>query len=185
MTLPLEGSVVLYLAVVFGAIFGVLLHRGRVTDYNVIVSFFRWRDATVLRVMFTAILVGSIGIIALNALGLVSLHIKDLNVLAIVLGGTLFGIGMVLYGYCPGTGVAAVATGSIHALVGALGMLVGGIIFGSGYSWVQQNLLPVGAYGKLRLPEMTGIPSVVWVAVIAVVWYLIYRMLEHADRNRA
>jgi hypothetical protein len=42
MTLPIQGSLSLILAVVFGAVFGALLHRGRVADYNVIVNQFRF-----------------------------------------------------------------------------------------------------------------------------------------------
>jgi hypothetical protein len=58
MTFPLTGDLALAIAVFFGFLFGFLLQRGRVTDYNVIVNQFRLRDFTVLKVMLTAILVG-------------------------------------------------------------------------------------------------------------------------------
>ena len=45
----------------------------------------------------------------------------------------IFGVGIVTYGYCPGTGIAAVATGSVHALVGFIGMLIGGILYAINY----------------------------------------------------
>lgn len=34
---------------------------------------------------------------------------------------------MALYGYCPGTAVAAIATGRLHAVVDFFGMIAGGI----------------------------------------------------------
>ena len=105
---------------------GWLLQRGRVTDYNVIVNQFRLRDFTVLKIMITAIVVGGIGVLVLKNAGHANYHIKEANLLGVALGAALFGIGMVIYGYCPGTALAAIGTGSLHALVGAVGMLVGG-----------------------------------------------------------
>ena len=44
MKLPIDHPQLLpVLAVIFGMMFGILLHRGRVTDYNVIVNQFRLR----------------------------------------------------------------------------------------------------------------------------------------------
>lgn len=159
MTLPITGSGSLLLSVIFGFLFGVLLHRGKVTDYNTIINQFRLRDFTVLRVMFTAIVVGGIGVFALHAAGLAQYHIKSADLLAVVLGAVLFGVGMVLYGYCPGTGVAALGTGSVHAAVGFIGMMVGGILYAFSFDWIKSNVLPVWSLGKVRLPEFTGIPE--------------------------
>ena len=69
MNLPLTGDAAMWLAIPFGMIFGALLHRGGVTDYNVIVNQFRFRDHTVLKVMLTAILVGGIGVWLLHGAG--------------------------------------------------------------------------------------------------------------------
>ena len=52
----------LALAALFGLIFGILLNKGRVTDYNVIVNLFRLKDFTVLKIMLTAIVVGGLGV---------------------------------------------------------------------------------------------------------------------------
>ena len=56
-TPPVTGSAALVASVVLGAIFGALLHRGGVANYNVIVNQFRFRDFTVLKIMLTAIIV--------------------------------------------------------------------------------------------------------------------------------
>ena len=125
----ITGSNLLWAGLFFGFIFGMLLHRGGVTDFNVIVKQFLFRDFTVLKVMFTAIVVGGVGLFILHGQELSNWHIKPANMLAVILGALLFGIGMVIYGYCPGTGIAAVATGRLDALVGFLGMLVGGAAY--------------------------------------------------------
>ncbi len=93
---------------------------------------------------------------------------------------------MVLYGYCPGTGVAAVGHGSVHALVGFLGMLLGGILYAASYSFVKDNILSVASYGKVRLPELLGIPELVLFAglgVAALVAFVVIEKWELAKRN--
>ena len=180
MNLPFSTSSTagLVVAAVLGLLFGILLQKGRVTDYTVIVNLFRLRDWTVLRIMLTAILVGGIGVYALMSAGVLdTYHIKDTNLLGLLVGGALFGVGMVLYGYCPGTGVAAVATGSLHALVGMLGMIAGGIVYAVSFPWIKTHLLDVKSYGELRLTEVTGMPEwLLWVA-LAVVALIVFRLL--------
>jgi uncharacterized membrane protein YedE/YeeE len=172
------GNGALALAVFFGAIFGALLHRGRVTDYNVIVNQFRLRDWTVLKVMLTAIVVGGVGVLALHVAGNANYHIKPANMLGVALGAAIFGVGMVLYGYCPGTGLAAMATGSVHAGVGALGLLAGGILYAFSFAWVNKHILDVWALGKVRLPDITGIPDWAWFILLAVIWVILLFVLE-------
>jgi hypothetical protein len=158
----------LVLALVFGAAFGVLLHKGGVTEYNVIVNQFRLKDFTVVKIMLTAVVVGGIGVALLNVMGLAQYHIKPMLAVGVVLGAVLFGIGMVIYGYCPGTGVCAVARGSLHALAGFAGMLLGGVAYAFSYPWVKAQLLGIGDSGAIRLPAITGIPGGVLLGVLTI-----------------
>jgi len=185
MTFPITGSPALVLAVVFGFAFGWLLHRGRVTSYDTIVNQFRFRDFTVLKVMMTAIVVGGVGVWLLAGTGMAKLHIKEANMLGVILGAAMFGVGMVLYGYCPGTGFAAIGTGSVHALVGALGMLVGAIAYAVSFDWVKANILSVWALGKIRLPDVTGLPDVVLFALLAAAAVVLFYAIERASRRSA
>ena len=110
--------------------------------------------------MLTAIVVGGIGIFFLHADGLAAYHIKPANMLAVAVGAVLFGVGMALYGYCPGTGLAAIGTGSVHALAGAAGMIAGAITFALSFDWVKATLLPSAALGacpiSLEFPTLPG-----------------------------
>lgn len=178
MTLPITGPASLVLAVVFGFVFGLLLQRGRVADYNTIVNQFRLKDFTVLKVMFTAILVGGVGVLLLHQLGHANYHIKPANMLGVVLGAGIFGVGMVTYGYCPGTGIAAMATGSVHAWVGFVGMLVGGILYALSFAWVSEHILCVAALGKVRLPEVTGMADWVWFLILALIAVVVFGTIE-------
>lgn len=165
---PVTGTSALVLAVVFGFAFGWLLHRGRVTSYDVILNQFRLRDFTVLKVMLTAIVAGGVGVLALTQLGYAKFHVRDANMLATIIGAAIFGVGMVLYGYCPGTGLAAIATGSVHALVGAVGMLFGAMLYAFSFEWVRANIISVWRLGKVTLPDVLGVtPLAMYLALAA------------------
>ena len=183
----ISGSNLLWAGLLFGFLFGVLLHRGGVTDYNVIVKQFLFRDFTVLKVMLTAIVVGGVGLYFLQGQEITNWHIKPATMLAVVLGAVLFGIGMVIYGYCPGTGVAAIGTGKLDALVGFFGMLVGAALYALSYNWLAANILPIADLGKKRLPELTSLPEWVWyvglVGMAAVVFALVSRFEKSSPNS--
>ncbi len=179
---PVTGTALLALAVVFGAAFGFLLHRGRVADYNTIVRQFLLRDFTVIKIMMTAIVVGGIGVFTLVQLGYAQFHIKPADLLAISLGAAIFGVGMVLYGYCPGTALAAIGGGSMHALVGVAGMLLGGILYALSFDWVKAVILPVGAMGKVQLPQLLGVSAPVILAGLAAVAIAMFVLIERSAR---
>lgn len=178
MNFPVSAEIARWLAIPMGFLFGVLLHRGGVANYNVIVNQFRLRDFTVLKVMFTAIIVGGIGVLLLHATGHAEYHIKPANMLGVALGAALFGVGMVLYGYCPGTGVAAMATGSLHAIVGFAGMLVGGVLYALSFNWVEAHVQKIAALGKLRLPDITGVPDWGWFVILSLIAGVVFWLIE-------
>ncbi len=171
----------LILGLVTGLVFGFLLQRGGVTRYRVIVGQFLWTDHTVLRTMLTAVVVGSIGIYAMHQFGDVPLHVKGATVLANVLGGLIFGVGMVVLGYCPGTGIAALGDGSRHAAFGILGMLAGAALYAECYPLLKGNLLAVCDLGKVTLPEVTGLSPWVFVAVLFVMALVLFAILKFTD----
>lgn len=184
MQLPVSGDTARWLAIPMGIVFGVLLHRGGVANYNVILNQFRLRDFTVLKVMFTAILVGGIGVLLLKQSGHAQYHIKPANMLGVVSGATLFGVGMVLYGYCPGTGVVAMATGSLHAVTGFLGMLCGGVLYALSFSWVDAHIQQIAVLGKVRLPDVTGVPDWAWFCLLAGVAGVVFWLIETQFEKR-
>lgn len=186
--IPKDSTTGLIFSAVFGLIFGVLLNKGRVTDYNVIVNLFRFKDFTVVKIMFTAIIVGGLGVFAMESAGLIEGYdIKAANLLGVAIGSAIFGVGMALLGYCPGTGVAAMATGRLHAVVGFFGMIAGGIIYALSFSWIDAHILNVAAMGKVRLPDVTGIPSIAWwvnlVAIAGGVFYLIEKKFRPSEEK--
>jgi len=180
----------LALGLITGILFGILLQKGRVAKFRVIVGQFILRDWTVVKIMGTAVIVGAVGIYALLPTGAVSLHIKPLVWMGVVLGGIFFGIGMALFGYCPGTSVAACGEGRRDAMAGVGGMLLGAAAYVGFYPQIQGLVTQGGNAGKLTLPEVSGLSPWVWiaglvsVALVAIVWSNRRRLLastQHGD----
>lgn len=180
---PLKGTDALLLAPVFGFAFGWLLQRGRVTSYDTIVNQLRLRDFTVLKIIMTALVVGGFGVLVLTDAGLAKWAVRETNLLAALLGGALFGVGMVLYGYCPGTGIAAIGSGSVHALVGAGGMVVGAIAYALSFDWMKANVLSVWRLGKVTFADLLGVPLLPLYIGLAVVTLGVFALVARIERR--
>jgi hypothetical protein len=113
-----------------GFIFGFLLQKVGVAHFDTIVGQLLLRNFTVMKVILTGIVVGSLGIYSLHTLHLVpTLHLSKTPIFFSMLGGSIFGMGMSLTGYCPGTAIAALASGAKDMLFGLLGMIFGSLLF--------------------------------------------------------
>lgn len=188
----------LLLGLVTGILFGVLLQKGRVSKFEVIVGQFLFKDWTVVRMMGTAVVVGSVGVFALVAADLASLHIRPMLLGGVLLGAILFGIGMAVFGYCPGTSVAGCGEGRRDALVGVLGMFAGAAMFVVLYEQLQPVIQALGDWGKITLPDLTNTSPWLWVSLLvaggtaALLWDRSYRkknshissQLVESDRRR-
>ena len=149
-----------------GVGFGFLLQRGGVTRYQVVIEQLLLQDFTVVKIMLTAVLTGMIGVHALRAAGVVTLSKKPGSVGSTVVGGLIFGVGFALLGYCPGTMIGAVGQGSLDALFGMAGMLVGTGVYAAAFPALSRSILKMGDFGQLTLPELFKVGT--W-PVIAVV----------------
>ena len=98
--------------------------------------------------------------------------------LANVLGGLVFGVGMVVLGYCPGTAVGALGDGSRHAIFGILGMLVGAAAYAEVQPFLKGNLLAVCDLGKVTLPKSTGLSPWVFVIALSVLTAILFAVLK-------
>ncbi|HUV51046.1 MAG TPA: DUF6691 family protein [Anaerolineae bacterium] len=154
----------LLLGIITGILFGFLLQKAQVIRFERQVGFLLLKDMTIIKFMFSAIIVGVTGIYLFKDLGVISLSIKETNVAAQIIGGLLFGIGWAIAGYCPGTSLGALGEGRIHALWAILGMLVGAGLYAEVYPALKSNVLAWGNFGKITLPDILKINH--WVVII-------------------
>ena len=153
-----------------GIVFGFLLQKGRVGKFEVIVGQFLLKDWQVLKVMLVAMAVGSIGVYGLVEADLVTLSIKPFLYGGVLIGAVLFGIGMAVFGLCPGTSVAACGEGNRGAMIGVLGMLTGATVFVAAYPFIEPVIKGFGDGGKMALPNVLGVsPWLVIVGLLLVV----------------
>jgi hypothetical protein len=96
------------------------------------------------------------------------LYVEPTNLLAQGLGGLLLGAGFLIGGYCPGTSMAAIATGRKDELVFALGML-GGVFAYAELTPQLDDWYKTTARGEMTLPTLTGIGMGWWTLVFIAV----------------
>ncbi len=63
---------------------------------------------------------------------------------------------MMFFGYCRGNALAASGRDSPQLLVGALGMILGGVLYAVSFDWMEACIIPVGQLGKITLPQAYG-----------------------------
>jgi uncharacterized membrane protein YedE/YeeE len=152
-----------FVGFLIGVLFGAGLLLGGLAEPDKIVGTLRLKDFHAMRTIAVFVLVGMFGTWLLQMTGLAHLSIKPAAVWSVLLGGALLGIGFGLTGYCPGTGLACAAAGRLDALVTVIGMLAGALVYILIYPSVAAPLDAALNYGKVTLPEVTGIPRAVWV----------------------
>lgn len=148
-----------------GVAFGTLLQKGQVAKYDAILDQLTFDDGRVARIMGTAVAVGSAGVHLLERTGHAKIAVKPLQLGGIVAGAAVFGTGVAILGYCPGTTLAALGEGRRDALAGVLGMLAGAALFVRAYP-AMKPALEAGDYGKVTLPRATGTSPWPWIAAL-------------------
>ena len=125
--------------VLFGAAFGLVLSRARVTDYDRIAGMFRLTEFHLFGVIGSAIAVSAFGFWLLRRTGSRTLGGEPVRFRpktwhpGAVWGGLLFGAGWAITGACPGTALAQLGEGKLVALATIAGILAGTYTYG----WVR------------------------------------------------
>ncbi len=133
-----------------GVIFGALLQRGGLANSRTIVGQLTGDDSRVVKTMGTAVAVGALGHRLLRLRGLTTADPKPLNPVGLVGGAALFGAGMALSGYCPGTAAAAAGSGRRDGVWAMAGMLAAAAAFVATYPRLK-TLLEAGSLGRVNL----------------------------------
>ncbi|HOE16245.1 MAG TPA: YeeE/YedE thiosulfate transporter family protein [Syntrophorhabdaceae bacterium] len=163
---------------VTGIIFGFLLQKARVIRYDKQIAALRLLDMTIVKFMFTSILVAMVGVYLLKDLGIVKLSLKTASLGGNIIGGLIFGIGWGLLGYCPGTQLGALGEGRWDAIWGIIGMLVGAGIFAEMFPFLKSTVLTWGDLGKITIPQILGINHWIVIAAFVIIGILMFRWFE-------
>ncbi len=159
-------------ALTFGALgfaFGATLEMGGFGDTRKLAGQFYFRDMTVLKVMFTAIVVAAVLVAGAASFGLLDMSRVWVNPTYLwpgVVGGLVMGVGFILGGFCPGTSVVAASTLKIDGALFLLGALFGVYAFGETVAWFEPFYLS-SSMGRFTLDQWLHVPM--GVAVLLVV----------------
>ncbi len=170
---------------IFGFLFGALLNYARLNRYNVISGMATLENLTVAKAIAIAIGVGAILLNIEISLGFASWHVKPFILGGIVLGGLIFGAGMAILGYCPGTLAVSFGEGSLDALTGIIGGLLGGLVFTLLLPSISGILGP--DLGKISLASIVGEYNFVFylaVFVIGALFIIIAFWLQKKDDSK-
>jgi hypothetical protein len=127
-----------------------------------------------------------IGLYVLKELGVITFPaVPATYILGNILGGLIFGVGMALAGYCPGTIAAGAGEGKLdYFLPGVSGLVVGAFIFGATYQWVFPVIVKVANLGNVTLPGILGVNALLLVAIFTVLTLVLFYFLEHGWKRQ-
>lgn len=168
---------------VTGILFGFIMQKAEVVRYDKQLGAMRLIDFTIVKFMLSTIIVAMIGIYLLKDLGMVTLSVKDTSLGANIIGGIIFGIGWALVGYCPGTAAGALGEGRWDALFALIGMIAGAAIYAEVYPAVKSSILTWGNCGKITLPDVLGLNHWIVIAIVTVIYLLLFYLFEKKHRN--
>lgn len=180
----ISGGVNTVFAVLIGILFGYALQRSGFTNSKKIASAFYLKDVDVPVVMFTAIITSSIGLWGMSLLGIIDLgkfYFLPSYLIPMIVGGFIFGIGMAVGGFCPGTSIASMVTGKIDAMVFVGGFLLGSLLFGDLYP-VWESFYKSSPNGVWRIDELLNINvglAILLITLLAILGSLGMRKLQY------
>ncbi len=146
-------------AVLIGVLFGYALQRSGFTNSRKISAAFYMKDVDVPVVMFTAIVTAAIGLWGMSLLGMIDtskMYFLPSYLLPMIAAGFIFGIGMAVGGFCPGTSLASMVTGKIDAMVFVGGFLLGSLLFGDLYP-IWDKFYNSNGFGVFRIDQLLNI----------------------------
>ena len=150
-------------AIPVGFLFGFFLQKGDLCGSSAFSEVIMMRDTRKVAGLWILIVTAMIGFAVIDLLGLVKLNPKPMIYLNYIVGGVIFGVGMVLAGGCISGCLYKGASGNFNSIVALLTVPVGVMMveFGplNGFQiWMKEHIISASGGGRLSLPALTGIP---------------------------
>ena len=168
------------IGIIAGIAFGYILVSVGMGNSRKISAVFYGEDWSVMKIMFSAVVTTMLLSYSASYAGILDLSLvqmANVNLTAVIVGGLLFGVGMTIGGYCPGTSVAAAVTRKVDAFVFIGGFLAGVWLYAVNYSWISVYLFSENL-GKLTLSSIFGIPQGILALVIVLIALSSFILLE-------
>ncbi|MBE0652927.1 MAG: YeeE/YedE family protein [Bacteroidales bacterium] len=142
------------ITLLFGFLFGTILLYAKLNKHNTIAGMATLENLAVAKTIAFAIGLGAILVNLEIAMGFASYHVKPFILGGVILGGLVFGTGMAILGYCPGTLAISLGEGSLDAFTGILGGIAGGLVFT--FLWPSIQVILGPDLGSISLQSLAG-----------------------------
>jgi rhodanese-related sulfurtransferase len=176
------GAYLVFLLIGFS--FGFVLEMAGFGNSRKLAAQFYFKDMTVLKVMFGAIIVAMVLIFWASAVGLVDYNLLWVNPTYLwpgIVGGLIMGVGFIIGGFCPGTSLVGAATLKLDAIAFALGVMFGIFLFGETVS--NFDLFWNSSYlGRFTIPEWLDLPTGVVVLLVILMALFMFWGAEQLER---
>lgn len=177
------GQYVVYLLIGIG--FGFALEMSGFANAPKLAAQFYFKDMTVLKVMFGAIVTAMVLVFLASAVGLLDYYLVYVNPTYLwpgIVGGLIMGVGFILGGLCPGTGLVSAAVGKIDGLIFILGVLFGIFAFGETVGFFE-GFWYSSYMGRFTIPEWLGLPYGIVVVGIVLMALFMFWGSEQLERT--
>jgi rhodanese-related sulfurtransferase len=176
------GAYVIFLLIGFA--FGYVLEISGFGNSRKLAAQFYFKDMTVLKVMFGAIITAMVLIFITSAIGLLDYNLIWVNPTYLwpgIVGGLIMGVGFIVGGFCPGTSLVGAATLKLDGVFFVLGVFSGILLFGETIS--NFNVFWNSSYmGRFTLPELFGLSTGVVVLLVVLMALFMFFGSEQLER---
>lgn len=146
---------------IIGLGFGSVLEMAGFGDSRKLAAQFYLKDMTVLKVMFTAIIVAAVLVFFSSSLGLLDfdrVFVPPTYLTPGIVGGLIMGVGFIIGGFCPGTSVVSASTLKGDGAVFLLGVTLGIGLF----SETAEGMMDFWYgtyYGRVTVGDFLNVPN--------------------------
>lgn len=175
----------LLFAFIIGIGFGFVLERSGFSSSRKLAGVFYGYDMVVLKVFFTAAVVGMIGLLFFGLFGWIDLDLVYVNptfMSSAVWGGVIMGAGFIMGGFCPGTSFCGAAIGKIDAMVFIGGLFIGVLAFAEGYP-LWEEFYKANFQGAPKLSETIGLSDGLFALLLIVAANGMFWVAEWAEKK--
>jgi rhodanese-related sulfurtransferase len=170
---------------VIGFAFGYTLEMSGFGDSRKLAAQFYFTELTVIKVMFTAIVVAMVltfGAVGLGLLDFGQVWVNPTYLSSGILGGLIMGVGFIVGGFCPTTSLASASTGKIDGMFFVAGGFIGAFLFGETEQYFTNWYNNSGYFGRLTLMDVFNLPTGVIVLLVVLMALFMFWGSEQLER---
>jgi len=154
----ISSNLNLFIGLFIGIGFGFVLEKAGFGTSKHIATVFYFRNLRVTQTMIAAIVTAATWVVIFSYMGWMDfskVFIPITYVWPYLIGGAIFGTGMVMSGWCPGTSVVGMVTGKVDAVVFVVGMFAGMFVYFETYAYFE-NFANSGNIGRFTIDKLVG-----------------------------